>query len=243
MKCGREVLKSNWKNLEVDLPDRKKGIKNPPYIKPYPQDTELINLPDIKGFKPINNDFISLLFNRQSRRRYKDKPISLEELSYMLFYTQGVKKVVKDKVTFRTVPSAGATHPLETYIVVFNVKGLEKGIYRYIPTEHKLLPIKSGNLREEIIEATLGQRFIGESAVVFVWSAIPYRTEWKYKNEAHKTISIDAGHVCQNLYLLAESINCGTCAVAAYDQDLMDKLIEVDGKDEFVVYLAPIGKI
>ncbi|SHF06825.1 SagB-type dehydrogenase domain-containing protein [Marinitoga hydrogenitolerans DSM 16785] len=242
-KCGRDVLKSNWKDLEVEIPDRKKGILIPPYIKPFDENGEFIDLTPIEKINLGNVDLNSVLENRKSRRNFADTPLTLEELSYLLYYTQGVKNVIKDKVTFRTVPSAGATHPLETYLLIFNVDGVDEGLYRYIPTIHKLLLIKNGNFSEEIIRATLGQTFIGKSAVVFVWTAIPYRTEWKYSFEAHKTIAIDAGHVCQNLYLTVESINCGTCAVAAYDQELMDKLIEVDGNNEFVVYLAPVGKI
>jgi len=78
--------------------------------------------------------------------------------------------------------------------------------------------------------------------VTFVWTALPYRAEWRYTTSAHRVILMDAGHVCQNLYLAVEAIGCGTCAVAAYHQDLMDELVKVDGKDEFTVYMAPVGK-
>ncbi|WP_129408137.1 SagB/ThcOx family dehydrogenase [Marinitoga lauensis] len=242
-KCGRDVLKSNWKMLEVEKPDRAKKIPIPPYIKPYSENSEFIDLIPPEDISLGKVDLKSVLNNRKSRRVFEDKPLNLEELSYLLYYTQGVKSILKNKVTFRTVPSAGATHPLETYLIIFNIEGIEKGIYRYIPTIHKLQLLKKGDFSEDVIKATLGQTFIGKSAVVFVWTAIPYRTEWKYSFESHKTIAIDAGHTCQNLYLTAESINCGTCAVAAYDQELMDELIGVDGQDEFVVYLAPVGKI
>ena len=99
------------------------------------------------------------------------------------------------------------------------------------------------NLKEKIVEATLGQYFIGTAPVVFVWTTIPYRMEWRYSIAAHKVIAIDAGHVCQNLYLACEAIKAGTCAVGAYHQELMDKLIGVDGEDEFTIYLAPVGKV
>ena len=98
-------------------------------------------------------------------------------------------------------------------------------------------------LSDKISRACLGQSFIGESAVVFVWAAIPYRTEWRYSVIAYKDILIEAGHICQNLYLACEAIGAGICAIAAYDQKAMDSLIGVDGIDEFTVYLAPVGKI
>jgi SagB-type dehydrogenase family enzyme len=88
----------------------------------------------------------------------------------------------------------------------------------------------------------LGQTFVGEAPVVFLWSCFPYRGEWRYHVAAHKIMLLDAGHLCQNLYLACEAMGCGTCAVAAYDQRLADRLVGVDGADEFVVYLAPVGR-
>lgn len=121
---------------------------------------------------------------------------------------------------------------------------MEKGIYRYLALTHELLFIKKDeNLEESITTHTLGQKFAGTSAVTFIWSVIPYRGEWRYSIVAHKPMLLDAGHVCQNLYLACEAISCGTCAIAAYDQKGFDKYLELDGEDEFVVYLAPVGKV
>jgi SagB-type dehydrogenase family enzyme len=172
----------------------------------------------------------------------------LEELSYLLWATQGVKSIMQQEgkpyITLRTVPSGGSRHPFETYILALNVTDLEKGIYRYIPLEHKLALInKPEDLNEKINDAAFNQNFCGKSGAVFVWSVIPYRTEWRYAETSYKTILLDAGHVCQNLYLSAESIKAGACAIAAYDQEKIDKLLDLDGKDEFVIYLAPVGKV
>jgi SagB-type dehydrogenase family enzyme len=87
------------------------------------------------------------------------------------------------------------------------------------------------------------QPFVGNSAVCFIWSSIPYRMEWRYGLGSERVILMDVGHVCQNLYLAAESIGCGTCGVAAYEQDELDQFLGLDGKDEFVIYLAPVGKV
>lgn len=233
---SRDILKSNWKDIKDT--GRMKGLEKPDIEKEC-DNVILLSEFNIKG--KLLNDVIS---ERKSIRKYLDKPLNLEELSYLLWATQGVRKYFKEKkVVFRTVPSAGATHPFDTYLIVFKVEGLKPGIYRYNSLKHGLCKIKEGLFREEIIKATLNQKFVGESAVVFVWVAVPYRTEWKYGTESYKTIAIDAGHVCQNLYLAATNIDCGTCAIAAYDQEKMDNLINVDGKDELVVYLAPVGKI
>jgi SagB-type dehydrogenase family enzyme len=168
----------------------------------------------------------------------------VEELSFLLWATQGIRQVANASTAFRTVPSAGCRHALETYICALNVTGLETGIYRYLPVEHQLLAV----LREEgiagrLTAATLGQSFVATAPVTFIWTTIPYRMEWRYATAAHKVIALDAGHVCQNLYLAAAAIGCGTCSVAAYHQELMDELLGVDGDDEFTLYLAPVGKI
>ena len=84
--------------------------------------------------------------------------------------------------------------------------------------------------------------FLARAAAVFVWTALPARTEWRYGPASVKVIALDAGHVCQNLYLACEAVGAGTCAVAAYHQQLMDRLVQVDGEEEFVIYLAPVGK-
>lgn len=143
----------------------------------------------------------------------------------------------------RVVPSGGARHPFETYLIVDRVDGLDKGIYRYLPFQHRLCRVKDGLPdSERLIEAINGQRQLSRAAVTFVWAAMPYRTEWRYSIVAHKDIAIEAGHICQNLYLSCEAIDAGTCAIANYNQEVIDSIIGVDGEDEFTVYLAPVGK-
>jgi SagB-type dehydrogenase family enzyme len=123
------------------------------------------------------------------------------------------------------------------------VEGLETGLYRYLPLEHQLLfEFTESGLPRRIVAATFGQSFPGQAAVTFIWTAIPYRMEWRYGLAAHKVIAIDAGHVCQNLYLACEAIGAGTCAIAAYDQESLDRFLRIDGRDEFAIYLAPVGK-
>ena len=84
---------------------------------------------------------------------------------------------------------------------------------------------------------------MGEAPVTFIWTIIPYRGEWRYDERSHKPMLLDAGHLCHGLYLSAEALNLGTCAIAAYEQKLMDEIVEVDGVDEFVIYMSPVGKV
>jgi len=246
----RAFLKANaWKDVlaKGHVTDQRKGIPIPPPQKPYPEDAVLTDLP-APGEPGIGDMTVrEAIGQRRSRRGYTGEPLTLEELSFLLWATQGVRKVADvptGQITFRTVPSGGARHEFETYLIVNRIDGVPPGLYRYLPMEHKLLFVRADErLPERIGTACCGQEFVGEGAVVFIWAAIPYRMEWRYSIVAHKVIAIDAGHVCQNLYIAAESIGAGTCAIGAYHQDEVDALVGLDGEEEFTVYLAPVGRV
>ncbi len=201
---------------------------------------------------PITTNLWDLIGRRESRRKYNDERLSLLELSFLLWASQGVRKMAghKNPVTFRNVPSAGSRHPLDTYLFVNQVEGLSKGIYHYLPQDHTLEVWEArGDYDEELTRALCGQTFASSAPVLFVWSAIPYRTEWRYSLKAAKYILLDAGHACENLYLACESLGLGTCAIGAYDQDSLDELLGFEPgpsseKDyECAVYAASVGKL
>lgn len=231
--------------IDFALTDQNRGIRPPPIEKPFSADSKRISLVSPDEFKNIaGGDLVAAIRNRKSHRQFTPEPLTIEELSFLLWATQGVREIVSEYAVFRTVPSAGCRHALETYLCVINVEGLEDGIYRYLPVKNQLLVVSPGkNLAHKITKATLNQSFIGKAPVIFIWAAIPYRMEWRYDVAAYKVIALDAGHVCQNLYLATSAIGAGTCAIAAYHQELMDELIGVDGENEFAIYLAPVGKI
>ncbi|HNU24006.1 MAG TPA: SagB/ThcOx family dehydrogenase [Mesotoga sp.] len=244
-KEGRAFLSNKiWQevNREMNKTDQMKGLPQPSLEKSS-EGYDLISLPDPNSTHLIMKDLREIVFSRESRRVYSDEKLSLEALSFLLWSSQGVKAVMKNNyATLRTVPSAGARHPFETYIFVRLVKGLKRGLYRYVALSHSLVLEKEGDFASEVADAALGQKFVGHCAATFVWSVIPYRTEWRYDLTSYKPILLDAGHICQNLYLACEALNLGTCAIAAYDQEKIDKLIGLDGYDEFVIYMAPVGK-
>ncbi len=241
----RNIMKSGSPALKYIIADQRRGIEIPPIEKDYDKHSVLIDLPkpDKTVLKKAN--ILDCINDRESKRKYTKENLTLEELSYLLWSTQGVRKVFFDgKATRRTVPSGGSRHPFETYLAINYVENLEKGVYRYLSLEHKLIylfPVE--NMIEKLNKATLDQVFVGNSAVCFIWTVIPYRCEWRYTLEAKKIILQDSGHLCQNLYLACESILCGTCAIGAYNQELMDNFLKLDGEDEFVIYLSPVGKI
>lgn len=231
------------KTIDFSLTDQSRGVAAPPIQKSYNLDAKRVELPTADWEEMFKISLSGAILNRVSRRRYKDEPLTLLELSYLLWATQGIRHYAGE-YAFRTAPSAGCRHALETYLAVFKVEGLEEGVYRYLPLTHELLlEFQTDNLKEKIVKATFDQPFAGQSAVTFIWSAIPYRMEWRYGIDSHKVIAMDAGHVGQNLYLACEAIKAGTCAIGAYDQEYFDELLGLDGEDEFVIYAAPVGKV
>ena len=242
----RDFLKDNDR-LDIDFrkTDQNQG-KPPPTVQKLPKEgQELIPLPKPEAFDGFRGvDLIDAIGRRRSHRDFKELALSQEELAYLLWATQGITEELAPGVALRTVPSAGCRHAFESYCVVQGVAGLDVGVYRYLPVEHALVFEHAvENLPASLAVATLGQRFIASAPITLVWTVIPYRMEWRYDVAAHRVIAMDVGHVCQNLYLACESVECGTCAIAAYHQEKMDKLLKVDGDDEFTIYLAPVGKV
>ena len=229
----------DWRNTP-----QSKRVAPPPVQKPLPDGAPLVPLPRREEWRIPPCGLAEAIAGRESRRSFLHAPLSLEELAFLLWATQGVRGRLHQAAVLRTVPSAGCRHPFETYLAVQRVETLSPGIYRYLPLDHALVSEKAvDNLSQRMTAAARGQSFAGEAAVVFIWSAVPARVEWRYAEASYKVIAIDAGHVCQNLYLACEAIGCGACAIAAYNQGLCDELIGVDGSDEFVVYLAPVGRV
>lgn len=230
----------------VDFSQTKQSLGYPPPAvqKPCPEGAGRIVLPRPTKWHSVKDISVAeAMGRRRSIRQYASVPLSLEELSFLLWATQGFRDRESDARIYRTVPSAGCRHPLETYLAVFRVSGLEKGIYRFLPVEHELVEVsRPESLEERTAHACLNQPFAGRSAVTFFWTAVPERTEWRYAEASVKVIALDAGHVCQNLYLACEAIAAGCCAIAAYRQEAADALIGVDGRSEFVLYAAPVGK-
>ncbi len=231
--------------IDFSQTDQSRNTVPPPVEKPFQKDKKRIALMPAHTWQNISPvDLVSAIRNRRSHRAFQSLPLTLEELSFLLWATQGIRKKIDDRTAYRTVPSAGCRHAFETYLCVLDVTGLESGIYRYAPVEHQIIfEHHVDDMKHKIVDAALGQPFFGNAPVTFIWTTIPYRMEWRYDIAAHKVIAIDAGHVCQNLYLACEAIKAGTCAVAAYNQTLMDELLKVDGDDEFVIYMAPVGKV
>lgn len=166
--------------------------------------------------------------------------MSLDELSRLLQYSAGV---TDRRTGSRAAPSAGATYPIETYAVVNNVESVRAGIYHYLVPSHELDLVREGHVQREMSNAALGERMLLEANVVLVLSAVYKRTERRYRERAKRYIHFEAGHIAQNVYLVATAMGLGTCAVGAFYDEDMNNVLGLDGQEESVLYLLPVGEI
>jgi len=236
---GNEFIqKTRYENLAPSAQQR--GAPPPALQVDLTKGGDRIDLPKPKN---IGGEVQKIIEQRKSLRRYSDKPLTRDELSYLLWCTQGVKRAEAGLHTFRTVPSAGARHAFETFILANRVENLEPLLYQYLALDNKLAIASHDNrMADKISFACFGQDMIKNSAATFIWAVDIKRMTWRYGERGYRYIFLDAGHVCQNLYLAAEAINCGVCAVAAFDDDLLNETLGIDGKNHFAVYLAATGK-
>jgi SagB-type dehydrogenase family enzyme len=244
MTDNRSFLQSgDWETWRREPTDQRRGLPPPPVEKPHADGAVLVDLVPARDLTVGTMTVIQAVRQRRSRRKFTSDPLTLEEISFLLWATQGLSRPGGEGPSnLRTVPSAGARHPFETYLLLNRVQGVEPGLYRYLPLEHKLCMLNADRRLAHEIHGACYEQYVVESAVTFIWTAIPYRTEWRYASLSHRVILMDAGHVCQNLYLACEAIGAGTCAVGAYDQARIDAILGVDGVEEMAVYVAPVGR-
>lgn len=202
----------------------------------------LIPLPEINKIAVDPVILWDALDDRQTIRTYSDEEMHKWELSLLLHYTQGVRKK-KNGSHFRTVPSAGALHPFETRIIVNRVSGLEPGIYRYLPLDHALVheECHSGD-HQSLCHVCKNPNLISSSAISFIWTAVPERMIWKFGPRGWRYLFIEAGHICQNLYVACAALSLGVCAIGSYNDDDINCILGIDGDSEFCIYLASVGK-
>lgn len=226
--------------------DQDRKLPQPPLAKApmAPIENRIALTKDFSGLT-LQKDLFSLLRSRRSARVYTQEIVTLEQLSFLLWATQGVKDIRgKSYATLRTVPSGGARHEYETYLLVRHVSGLENGAYHYLPLEHALEFLHPVEDMETVISDTLcGQSWAAKANVVFYWAMVAYRAEWRYGIYAHRPALIDAGHIGQNLYLSATALGLGTCGIAAFSHELCCEVFGLDGTEEYVVYSMPVGTV
>lgn len=241
IRSGRNFMKSpDWSDLVLSDQDQKKP--QPPLYHEPEAERERVALPRDFERLVLEDTLFSLLKKRKSRRVYTEEPIQLPELSFLLWSAQGIKdRRGKNYATLRTVPSGGARHGFECYFDAVRVEGLKPGLYHYLAETHEIERLGE-QTADERLQSVAGQRWAARAGVIFYFTAVPYRFEWRYTIYAHRIALVDLGHIGENLYLAAEALKLGTCGVGAFSQSVCDRILHVDGEEEFTVYVQPVGK-
>jgi len=208
-------------------------------FKTYPG-AQTISLPKC-GWQLSEARIMPLLQNRRSLRKFSSCPIELNELAFLMWSAQGITAQA-GKHFFRTAPSAGALYPIEPYLSIHNIKGVSRGLYHFNPSLFQLELLKETDIKGDISRAFLNQQFMQKAAINVIWTAIPRRSMAKYGERGGRYLFLDVAHICQNLLLAAEAINCGGCPVAAFYDHEVNGLLDVDGVEETVIYGASIGR-
>jgi SagB-type dehydrogenase family enzyme len=225
----------------------RKGLGEPgisyPRGNPFKEYTAVATRLPIRPTKePAAADLWKTLAQRRSLRQYQERYLTQEELAALVWATQGVT-LASPPYLLRTAPSAGALYPVETYLGVHKVEDMEPGIWHLNVPDFSLELLKSMDIRQALVQACLGQRFMGEASVDFIWTGILNRAMWKYRERAIRYIFLDAGHICQNLMLAATALGLGCCPVGAFFDDEVESLVGVDGVEEMALYLASVGPL
>ena len=213
--------------------------RKPKTFKSYPDAVKKINLPD-----PIFDEtiqFWNIIKNRHSTRKFTKEPLSLMDFSLLLFGMSGLNRIFP-QFSFRTVPSAGGLFPIEIYPVINSVMNLQEGVYHYNIQNHSIELLKEGDFRRKVAEGCLDQKIAHSSDVNFIWTAVIARTQWKYLQRCYRYIYLDAGHIGQNFYLIAEALGLGACTIGAIYDDELNTLLEIDGINETSIYVGVTGK-
>lgn len=211
----------------------------PAMYKRYPEAPHLaLPRPQTAG----GADLWDVLAVRRSVRRFQNAPLSLAELSQLLWAAQGITRRVEG-YAFRTAPSAGALYPVETYLVIHAIEGVGPGVYHYAVETHELEQLRSGDYRLEVAAAALDQAIAAQASVVFVWTAVFARSKWKYLQRAYRYVYLDAGHIAAHVSLAAVALGLGSCQVGALYDDESNALLGVDGDEESTIYMTVVGRL
>ena len=246
---NRNYMKCPDFSVTMARSDQEKALPQPPLCKASKGDIIEISA----DFEDVvtRGQYTELLDMRRSERVFnRVNSISQNQLAFLLWSTQGIQDIRGDNyATLRPVPSGGARHPFETYFIAQRAEGLEAGLYHYLPLEHvgeKAVAVEYlGGISDSgkcITDMLAGQKWASAAPVVVFLSCVAYRAEWRYSASAHRVVLIDLGHAGQNLMLSACAMGMGSCCLAAYNQAFCDKVLGLDGREEYTVYACAVGE-
>ena len=225
----------------VDLIQR---VPEPPYELPVSEGSEVIKLPNPKRIKFPDVNFRTIAENWEPVGFFARSSMTLKELSYLLWCTQGFRRVVNEHIMLRNVPSSGSRYPIETYFVAGEVENLPTGLYRFLPRTHSIVAVRQdSDLPFAMGTASMNFKVVTRAAVTFLWVGIPYRSEWALGNRGYRSVLIEAGHICQALIMSAGSIGFQVFPIDLFHDEMIYQLADLDPETQWPVYLGAVGKV
>lgn len=206
-----------------------------PAVEPTTKHSSITELPEPRHKSGVSIE--EAILKRRSTREYTGEPLTIQEISQLLWACQGVT----DSRGYRTAPSAGALYPLEVYVVAGDVEDLPEGVYKYDPQKHQLARVLSGDERSELAKAALGQAWVEEAAMDIVITAVYERTTGKYGDRGVRYVHMEAGHAAQNLCLQAAALDLGVVTVGAFRDDQVKEILGFP-EEEHPLYVIPVGR-
>ena len=197
---------------------------------------KIIKLPEPKCSGGISVE--EAIKSRRSVRDYRTESVAIKDRSQLLWAAQGIT----GKSRGRAAPSAGATYPLEIYVVAERVSDLDPGLYHYLPKDHSLEYVMPGRYNSVLSDASLGQACVRNAALNLVFSAVYDRTTSRYGERGIRYVNIDVGHASENVYLQCRSLNLGTVAVGAFDDEKVKEALKLK-TEESAIYIMPVGRV
>lgn len=237
---------------------RNPNTGNSPLVGPPPKGGPFIPIPVAKSYPDaprvempppmdVAGSLGTLLLRRRSRRAYDGGNISLRQLSTLLRYACGVAGDVPgygyDRLPLRTFPSHGGLQAPEVYVCARAVQGIEPGLYHYAPLPHALESLNEGDHSDEVCRLAFGEDHVRRAAAVLFCAGCYGRLRWKYGDRAYRFICVDTGFVGQSVYLVAEALGLGVCAISGFAQDAAEEFLGIDGKEEIALLLMSLGSI
>jgi len=224
----------------VDLVLRK---PEPPAELPIPEGANITKLPSPKKIKIPNIPVTDLIGKWEPSSFFSRSSMTLAELSALLWYTQGFRARINEFLVLRNVPSSGSRYPIETYFVAGEVKGLDTGIYRYVPSTHSIITMSEDpDLSTAIATASMNFKVVTRAAVTFIWVGIPYRSTWALGNRGYRSVLLEAGHTCQELIMTAGCFGFEVQPIDMFHDEMITHLAHLDPETQWPVYLAAVGK-
>lgn len=230
----RATLDAIWSDRSYDKDSR------PETYLTYPD--ALARIPLGEPELPRGTDLWQVIGARRSKRNYLPEPISLNDLNVLLWATQGIT-AQQDDYQLRTAPSSGALYPIETYLFVLNVEGLEPGLYHLDVRGWALEALKLEDVADTACAIALDQEHARHAAVDFLWTAVLERTRAKYYERAYRYVWWDVGHVAENLHLAATGLGLGSVSMGAWYDKQAHEYLGIDGEEHFTALMASVGKV